>query len=312
MNMRRKSEKNRPQTPAPKTRQNHSRLSSKSVPVAPGGGAENAAKPPETSKTTPKPDGGTTTEPKTPTPPIGPIPPVVHETRKPKGGSPVAPPTKPASDIGNGTGPHAACRRARTARAALVERAGAVLLSGNPANDWTRVAANQMLIPQHVLALPTFRPKIGLTSGVTVEMLGGTRVELLGSSPKELSGIRVLFGRVVLMPIGKGGTRLRVEFGDHHGTITFVDAESVAAIEVHHLHAPGTNPESEPARVTADLFASRRRDLVGGDGRRQAREAATAGAFRTAGLRRARCRRRRSPARNCPSGSRPTGRSRSR
>ena len=220
----------------------------------PGGGAEHAAKPPETSKTTPKPDGGATTEPKTPTPPIGPTPPVVHETLKPKDGSPVAPPTKPAGDVGNEPAPLPPLVEPEPLGRLLSSEQ--VLLSGNPANDWTRVAANQMLIPQHVLALPTFRPKIGLTSGVTVEMLGPARVELLGSSPKELSGIRVMYGRVVLMPIGKGGTRLRVEFGDHHGTITFVDAESVAALEVHHLHAAGTNPESEPARVTADLIAS--------------------------------------------------------
>ena len=88
-------------------------------------------------------------------------------------------------------------------------------------------------------------------------MIGGTRVELLGvRAAKDISGIRVIFGRVVLVPLGKGGTRLRVEFGDHHGTITFVDAESIAALDVHRLHAAGTNPESESPRVTADLFAT--------------------------------------------------------
>ena len=131
-----------------------------------------------------------------------------------------------------------------------------VLLSDNPPNGWTRVTANQMLIPQQVLALPTYRPKVGLTAGVTVEILGGARGELLGSSPRELPGIRVLFGRVVLMPLAKGGTRLRVAFGDHTGTLTLVDAESVAALDVHHLHAPGTYPESGPPHVTADLLVT--------------------------------------------------------
>ena len=131
-----------------------------------------------------------------------------------------------------------------------------VLLSDNPPNGWPRVGANQMLLPQQVLALPTYRPKVGLTAGVTVEILGGTRAELLGSSPQELPGIRVRFGRVVLMPLAKGGTRLRVAFGDRSGTLTLVDADSVAALDVHHLHAPGTNPESGPTRVTADLFVA--------------------------------------------------------
>ena len=55
-----------------------------------------------------------------------------------------------------------------------------VLLSDNPPNGWTRVAANQMLIPQQVLALPTYRPKVGLTAGVTVEILGGTPRRIVG------------------------------------------------------------------------------------------------------------------------------------
>ena len=135
-----------------------------------------------------------------------------------------------------------------------------VLLSDNPPNGWTRLAVNQTLIPQRVLALPMYRPKMGLDLGRNGRNARrtnyGTRVELLGSSAKELSGIRLLFGRVVLMPIGKKGTRLRVEFGEHRGTITFVDAESIAALEAHHLHAPGTNPESEQVRVTADLFVT--------------------------------------------------------
>lgn len=131
-----------------------------------------------------------------------------------------------------------------------------VLLGSDPVNGWTRVGPNQMLIPQHVLALPTYRAKVVLTAGITLEILGGTRIELLGSSPQELPGIHVLYGRVVLMPLAKSGTRLRVAFGDHNGTITFADAESVAALEVHNVYAPGTNPEEVPPRVTANLFVS--------------------------------------------------------
>ena len=131
-----------------------------------------------------------------------------------------------------------------------------VLLSSDPTNGWTRVAANQMLIPQDVLALPTYRPKVKLTVGVALEMVGGTRVELLGSTPQEMPGIRIKYGRVVLMPSEKAGLRLRMTFGDHSGTITFVDAESIAALEVRNLHAPGVNPEDVPPRVTAELFVA--------------------------------------------------------
>ncbi len=209
----------------------------------------NEAKPPEASKATPKPDNGTSTESKAPPLPIEPKP-----TTKPKAERPVAPPPKAVNNTAQEPAPLPPLAEPEPLGRLLSSEQ--VLLSDNPPNGWTRVGANQMLVPQRVLALPTYRPKIVLTSGVTVEMLGGTRIDLLSSSAKELPGIRVLFGRVVLVPLGKAGTRLRVEFGEHHGTITFVDAESIAALEVHHLHPPGTNPESESARATGDLLAS--------------------------------------------------------
>lgn len=131
-----------------------------------------------------------------------------------------------------------------------------VLLYEDSANGWTRAAANQMLIPQRVLALPTYRAKVALTAGVAMEIVGGTCVELLGSTPKEMPGIRVVFGRVVLMPVAKAGTQLRLAFGDHNGTLTFVDADAVVALEVRRVHAPGTNPEADPPYVTADMYVT--------------------------------------------------------
>ena len=130
-----------------------------------------------------------------------------------------------------------------------------VLLGRDAAGDWTRVGANQMLVPQQVLVLPTYRAKVALTVGVTLEILGGTRLELLGTAPPLPPGIRVHYGRVVLMPLGKAGSKLRVAFGDRTGTITFVDAESVAALDVRRLRLPGTNPETEPPRIAATLYA---------------------------------------------------------
>jgi hypothetical protein len=222
------------------------------VPSGAGGaGIGNGPKSPPRVKNLPNPENQATESKRTP-PVEGSKPPV-----KPKPEAPVAEATKPAGDAG--TQPAPAPPEAQPEPVGCLLSGGEqVLLSDAPPNGWMRVAVNQTLIPQRVLALPTYRPKIGLTSGVAVEMLSGTnygtRADLLGSSAKELSGIRLLFGRVVLMPIGKKGTRLRVEFGEHHGTISFIDAESIAALEVHHLHPPGTNPESEPGRVTADLF----------------------------------------------------------
>ena len=119
-----------------------------------------------------------------------------------------------------------------------------VLLSADAAGDWTRVGPNQMLIPQQLLVLPTYRAKVALTAGVTLEILGPARVELLGSSRQALPGIRVRYGRVVLMPLGKAGARLQVAFGDRSGTITFADPDSAAALDVRRLRAPEQTPKA--------------------------------------------------------------------
>ena len=119
-----------------------------------------------------------------------------------------------------------------------------VLLSADAAGDWTRVGPNQMLVPQPLLVLPTYRVKVALTAGVTLDILGPARVELLGSSRRALPGIRVRYGRVVLMPLGRAGARLQVAFGDRSGTITFSDPESAAAIDVRRCACPEQTPKT--------------------------------------------------------------------
>ena len=144
-----------------------------------------------------------------------------------------------------------------------------VLLGDYPTGQWTRVSPNQMLVPQQLLVLPTYRARLAMTKGVMVEILGGSRVELLGSGPAEPPGIRLLYGRLVLMPLGRAGTALRLAFGEHHGTLTFMDTDSACALDVRRIHAPGTSPEGNAAVVTADLYVpagSLLWDTAGGKG----------------------------------------------
>jgi hypothetical protein len=132
-----------------------------------------------------------------------------------------------------------------------------VLLKDDPVmGGWVRVAANQMLMPQRLLALPTYRPKVTLTVGVTLETLGGTQIELLASGPDELPGVRILYGRVVMLPVAKAGAQVRVAFGNRSGVLTFADPEAVAALDVRRIHAPGTDPEAKPPHVVAKLYAT--------------------------------------------------------
>jgi hypothetical protein len=71
-----------------------------------------------------------------------------------------------------------------------------------------------------------------------------------------LPGIRILYGRVVLMPLAQPGSRLRVVFGNRSGVVTFSEPESVAAFDVRRLYVPGSNPEAGQPHMIADLYAS--------------------------------------------------------
>ena len=132
-----------------------------------------------------------------------------------------------------------------------------VLLSNDPAGGWMRVGPKDVLVSRQLLVLPTYRAKVAFTAaGVSLEILGGTRFELLGGGGSAPAGIRILYGRVVLAPLAKDQAQLSVAFGDRAGRITLVDPGSVAAIDVRRIHATGMNPESEPSRITADLFVA--------------------------------------------------------
>ncbi|MEN6406271.1 MAG: hypothetical protein ABFC77_07360 [Thermoguttaceae bacterium] len=131
-----------------------------------------------------------------------------------------------------------------------------VLLREDAKNGWTRVEPNEALMPQQLEVLPTYRVKLALTSGVTLEILGGTRLELLPARAKDPPGIRVVYGRVVMMPLARSDTQLRVEFGKRVGVLTFSDTQAVAAIDVRRRVPPGLDPTEDTLPMTADLYAS--------------------------------------------------------
>lgn len=121
---------------------------------------------------------------------------------------------------------------------------------------WQRVPTEGILLSDEPLvALTRFRPRITLSTGVTLQVVGGTRIELLGDADGEPAGLRIRYGRVSIKPLAEAGSRLRLVVGDCSGTITFADAESLAAVAVSRALAAGTDPETAPAAETATLYA---------------------------------------------------------
>lgn len=134
-----------------------------------------------------------------------------------------------------------------------------VLLRYTPEDDgWQRLPSKAVLLAKQVLlALPTYRPEIAMNSGVTARLMGPTRVTLRSPVGEEETGIDVDFGRVLLIPAAKPGTQIVVSFagGRVAGTLTFIQPESVAAVEVFPVRHAGSDPEQSPASWAVSLYA---------------------------------------------------------
>jgi len=138
----------------------------------------------------------------------------------------------------------------------LMSSSAVLLMFDADSASWTRVPAKGMLAPRHrLLVLPTYRPEIALATGITLQLLGGARMELLPTVDQQLPGVRVDYGRLVIMPLAEAGTRLQLEVGDRSGVITLGDVESRVAIEATRTPVPGVDPEKQPADLTIDLHA---------------------------------------------------------
>jgi hypothetical protein len=124
--------------------------------------------------------------------------------------------------------------------------------------NWSRAQEKAIVFPQeHLLALPTYRPSITLSSGLILQLLGGTEVTLLPDEPQKPAGIKIRYGRVVINSVANPGLKLRVVIGDQTHTLTFVNADSMVGIQVSRVHALGTNPEDESARIMTELFVTK-------------------------------------------------------
>ena len=135
-----------------------------------------------------------------------------------------------------------------------------LLRSTGDSGNWERAKGDSILYPQqHLLALPTYRTAITLSSGLILQMLGGTELTLLPPDLQMPSGIKIRYGRVVINSVANPGIRLRLAIGDQTGILTFLEADSNVGIEVRRIHAPGTNPEDEASRNMTEIFVTKDR-----------------------------------------------------
>ena len=131
-------------------------------------------------------------------------------------------------------------------------------------NAWFRVDPRAAIIPgERVIALPEFRPKIALISGVHLDLSGGTQIVMGGGKdsgpavPADMEytpTIELVYGRIVLINPTNGEKQVRLKLGGTTGTAKLARNATLAA-EVDRKHVAGQDPRQTPAPVEIRLFA---------------------------------------------------------
>ena len=107
--------------------------------------------------------------------------------------------------------------------------------------------------------LPTDRPTVALTSGVSITLVGGTSLVLLPPDKAGVPGVDIDYGRIVVLggvAQGSGPNRLLLKLGSETQTVAFADAESTLAVHVRACTCKGPIPRRSPAPMVVDLYAA--------------------------------------------------------
>ncbi|MEZ6119056.1 MAG: hypothetical protein R3C28_21145 [Pirellulaceae bacterium] len=124
--------------------------------------------------------------------------------------------------------------------------------------DWMRLVDGDVVAPgSRLMALPSYRPELKLVNNARITMSGPSLVTInqLNSS-EPTPELEFDYGKAVMSVRECQQQSIHVRWpGDHTAAVEFVDQDSVAAIEVARARIPGTDPESEPARILCKVFA---------------------------------------------------------
>jgi len=137
------------------------------------------------------------------------------------------------------------------------------------AGAWFRVEPRAAIVPgERLLALPEFRPKVVLTTGVHLDVSGGTEIIMgpgaagsadppAAESVAEIDptpAIELVYGRIVLINPTNTAQQVHLKLGPYAGTVKIEPNKTVAA-EVERKHVPGQDPRQTPAPVSVRMFA---------------------------------------------------------
>ncbi|HEY1603770.1 MAG TPA: hypothetical protein VGG64_29475 [Pirellulales bacterium] len=126
-----------------------------------------------------------------------------------------------------------------------------------PDGAWTRLSTRDALLAdEELVALPTFRPGIALsTGGVAIaHMLGGSIIRLMAPDENGVPGLHVIDGQVVVATAGKPGTQLNLQVDGRVYLVTFLGTDTRIALDAHRWLPDGADPLKDEARTSAVLY----------------------------------------------------------
>jgi hypothetical protein len=129
---------------------------------------------------------------------------------------------------------------------------------------WFRIAPRDAVAAgERLVALPEFQPKITLSSGMLLDVLGGTQIVVasademqgdgLGAAAPEAPAVEVVYGRILLINTSMADTDVRLKLGP-----TIADARlgrnATLAVEVERQYVPGNDPRETPSPVVVHVY----------------------------------------------------------
>jgi hypothetical protein len=124
-------------------------------------------------------------------------------------------------------------------------------------DEWQRLANGAAVSAgDRLLALPSYRPSLALTNGVTLQLLGGAVVSLGAPQAEGGATVHVLSGRVVLVAGAQRPAKVQLQAGDYQGTLEFAADKTPFAVEVRRLLPDGSDPEQDGAPTKVDVYLS--------------------------------------------------------
>ncbi len=121
---------------------------------------------------------------------------------------------------------------------------------------WMRMTANQPVVPeQDLVALPTYRPMVTFTSGISLTLVGPARVRMRDTGTEPTPGIEVLYGRILLSSNGAPGAAIELTMGDRRSRVSLPNVDSSVALDVQRYLEPGEDPEVTAAHWLIQALA---------------------------------------------------------